>query len=403
MSQSGLAPSVAWPRKRIGDVAEVVGGGTPSTKDSENFGGGIPWLTPRDLSSWSSRYISSGERTLTDRGLKASSARLVPRNTVLVSSRAPIGYVALAALPMATNQGFRSMILKEGNNPEFFYYVMRTLKSALEAAASGTTFKEIAGSVLAGVTVPVPPLDDQESVAKVLSALDQRRESNIRLIRVLDLLVLEEFATRFVRSLATGDWPAAQLGDLGLVVGGGTPSTTHSEYWADSEGLVWLTPRDMTALSAPVVYDSARRITERGLAESSARLLPPGAVLYTSRATIGLSAIARTAVTTNQGFISVIPNPDFSSEFVLMLLRRKAEEILANANGSTFLEINKTNFRSISFALPSLGERHEFDRIAAPVFDLIAALDRESQTLARLRDLVAPMLTTGRLRRVSGA
>src|ERR1039457_758895 len=122
MSQSGLAPSVAWPRKRIGDVAEVVGGGTPSTKDSENFGGGIPWLTPRDLSSWSSRYISSGERTLTDRGLKASSARLVPRNTVLVSSRAPIGYVALAALPMATNQGFRSMILKEGNNPEFFYY-----------------------------------------------------------------------------------------------------------------------------------------------------------------------------------------------------------------------------------------------------------------------------------------
>src|SRR5690349_16333412 len=142
---------VAWDRRPIGEIAEVVGGGTPPTGDPENVGGDIPWLTPRDLSGWRSRWISRGERNITEQGLRNSSARRLPPKTVLVSSRAPIGYVALAANEVTTNQGFRSLVLKDGHVPEFFYYVMRSLKPELEAAASGSTFKEISGSALGRV------------------------------------------------------------------------------------------------------------------------------------------------------------------------------------------------------------------------------------------------------------
>jgi type I restriction enzyme, S subunit len=184
----------AWQKLPIGAIADVVGGGTPSTKEGANFGGDIPWLTPKDLSDWRSRWVQGGERTITKRGLLTSAARLLPPKTVLVSSRAPIGYVALAARELATNQGFRSLILKDDHVPEFYYYVLRTMKPALEGASSGSTFKEISGSVMKSVYVPVPPTEEQARIAKVLGTLDDKIDSNSRLLTLLETLVEQEFS-----------------------------------------------------------------------------------------------------------------------------------------------------------------------------------------------------------------
>lgn len=387
-----------WVVRPLSDIADVVGGGTPSTEDSDNFGSEIAWLTPRDLSGHQSRWIARGQRGITEQGLTRSSARILPPKAVLVSSRAPIGYVVLAANDLATSQGFRSLVVKDGNVPEFFYYVMRRMKPTLEAAASGTTFREISGSAMKKIAVPVPPSRDQAAIAALLGALDDKLDSNRRLISLLDAFVSLEFGQRFRdSSRVTNDWQLGTLGDLGTVRGGGTPRTDVPEYWDDG-GIVWLTPTDMTSLHAPVVSSSVRRISRLGLEESGARLLPAGTVLYTSRATVGLVAIARTAVATNQGFVAVEPKNGYSSEFVMMVLRAEREAIVARATGSIFPEVSKATFMKVPVLLPPQGVLGAFDELAGPIFRWIGALDEESRLLASLRDDLALVLTTGSLR-----
>ena len=167
-----------WQELTISDVADVVGGGTPSTSDESNFNGEIPWITPKDLSGYSYRYITCGERNITEKGLQNSSARLLPKGAVLLTTRAPVGYVVIATRPMATNQGFRNLILREGFHPEFFYYLLKSNTDYLKAHASGTTFGELSGSTLKGLKFRIPPLSEQLVIARILGTLGDKIELN---------------------------------------------------------------------------------------------------------------------------------------------------------------------------------------------------------------------------------
>ncbi len=137
-----------WKKVKLGEVAEIIGGGTPKTKISEYWNGDIPWLTPRDLSNFKGVYISHGERFITKLGLENSSAKLLPPGTVLLTSRAPVGYLAIAKNEIATNQGFRSLIVREGYNNLFVFYLLKNNIEYLKSQATGTTFGEISGSTL---------------------------------------------------------------------------------------------------------------------------------------------------------------------------------------------------------------------------------------------------------------
>ena len=138
-----------WKEYKLSDIGTIVGGATPSTKDASNYDDGeIAWLTPKDLSSFTERYISRGERNITEKGFKSSSTQMLPANTVLFSSRAPIGYVAIAANEMCTNQGFKSIIPNSKVDYLFLYYLLKYKKNAIEGMGSGTTFKEVSGNVM---------------------------------------------------------------------------------------------------------------------------------------------------------------------------------------------------------------------------------------------------------------
>ena len=151
-----------WRWATMGDIAEVVGGGTPRTTEPGNFeGGDIPWITPADLSGYTEKYISHGSRFVTRRGLESSSARLLPAGTVLFSSRAPIGYVAIARNPIATNQGFKSFVLHDGMLPEYVYWWLKGSKQRAERLAGGTTFLEISGANAKKIPIPIAPLEQQ--------------------------------------------------------------------------------------------------------------------------------------------------------------------------------------------------------------------------------------------------
>jgi len=187
-----------WQIKKIEDIAEVVGGGTPSTKNPDNFGGEISWITPKDLSEHKDRYIGRGERSLTKQGLDNSSAKILPPNTVLLSSRAPVGYTAISANELCTNQGFRSMIPKKDISSEYLYYLTKANTHVFESNASGSTFKELSGGRLKKLSFLIAPESEQKEIAFVLSSLDDKIELNRKVNQTLEAIGKALFRQWFV-------------------------------------------------------------------------------------------------------------------------------------------------------------------------------------------------------------
>ena len=161
-----------WAWVRLGEIGQIISGGTPKTTHSEYWeNGDIPWITPADMRSLNSKYIERGARNITKLGLKSSSAQLLPKGSVLFSSRAPIGYVAIAQNEMATNQGFKSVAPFKTEMSEYLYFVLLALKSEIEKLGTGTTFKEVSGTTVANVAIPLPPLSEQQAIVEKLNRL----------------------------------------------------------------------------------------------------------------------------------------------------------------------------------------------------------------------------------------
>jgi len=196
-TEIGVIPE-DWEVKSIETVADVVGGGTPSTKNSEYWDGDIPWITPRDLSNFKFRYIAKGERSITKKGLEDSSAKLVPENTVLLTTRAPVGYLAISKNEVSTNQGFRSLIPKNGVKTEFLFYLLKNNVEILKSNSSGTTFGELSGSRLKSLQFAFPNISEQQKISKVLSDLDSKIELNQNMNKTFEAIGQAIFKHWFV-------------------------------------------------------------------------------------------------------------------------------------------------------------------------------------------------------------
>lgn len=232
-----------WTVKKIGDIGEVIGGGTPSTKNPDYYGGNISWITPKDLANHSSKYIFQGERSITNEGLQNSSAKILPKGTVLFSSRAPIGYVAIAGKELATNQGFKSIICNELVENEFLYYALNYYKDAIEQIASGSTFSEISGSSLKNFQIKLPPLEEQKAISKILSTIDDKIELNNQINQDLEEMAQAIFRSWFVdfEPFQDGEfveselgripkgWRVERLGDVAHISSGKRPKDKKTE------------------------------------------------------------------------------------------------------------------------------------------------------------------------------
>lgn len=154
----------SWTFVRLKHIGEVIGGGTPKTNVSEYWDGNIPWVTPADFSGYEDMYISAGSRMITEVGLKSSSAHMLPKNTILYSSRAPIGYIAISANPISTNQGFKSIVPYDLTMSPYLYYCLKARTPDIIQRATGTTFKEISGYEMAETIIPLPPFNEQKRI-----------------------------------------------------------------------------------------------------------------------------------------------------------------------------------------------------------------------------------------------
>lgn len=161
-----------WQNLQLQDIGSIVAGGTPSTKNPNNFGGGVAWITPADLTGYTDKYISKGKRNLSKTGLKNSSAILLPKGSVLCSSRAPIGYVVIAENEIATNQGFKNVVPNTKIvNSEYLYYFLKGNKDLITSFASGTTFLEISAKRFSAIPIPVPPMAEQKRIVQKIEEL----------------------------------------------------------------------------------------------------------------------------------------------------------------------------------------------------------------------------------------
>ena len=264
----------------MGEIAEVISGGTPRTSDASNFeAGDIPWLTPADLSGYTEKYVTRGARSITTKGLASSSAKLVPTGSVLFTSRAPIGYVAIAKNPIATNQGFKNFVLKDGVLPEYVYWWLKGAKQAAEKLASGTTFLEISGTNAKKLPIPIVGLERQKEIVaeieKQFSRLDEavanlkRVKANLKRYKAAVLKAAVE--GRLVPT--DGNWKAVALGDIALSIRNGYSSKPDAESG---------TPILRISAVRPMALDVADvRYLSGNPKEYGSFLISPGDVLFT--------------------------------------------------------------------------------------------------------------------------
>lgn len=386
-----------WKKCTISDIGIVIGGATPSTKKPENYEGGeIPWITPKDLSSFSGRYIGQGERNITEKGLKSCSTQLLPVHTILFSSRAPIGYIAIAQNRVCTNQGFKSIVPNDETDYLFLYYLLKYNKEKIEHMGSGTTFKEVSGNTMKGISIKVPiSIKDQRKIASVLDALDSKIEKNEQINKNLEQQAEALFHSLFIEN-ANPTWKDGVLSDLGTVVAGGTPSKTKPEYYSE-QGIAWITPKDLSLNKSKFISRGEIDISELGFSKSSATKMPTGTVLFSSRAPIGYIAIAANEVTTNQGFKSVVPNENVGTAFIYYLLKFLLPTIEGMASGSTFKEISGTGMKSVPVVIPDNEAIEKFNAFCTPIFQQQEVLEAENSRLADIRDALLPKLMSGEL------
>lgn len=402
-----------WHESAIGELGRVVTGKTPPAARPEAFGEDHPFVTPTDMVD--QRYM-----VMTDRYLSADGAELlrrlrVPAGALMVSCIGwQLGKVAFSTADSFTNQQINTIIPDTSRvDPLFLYYHLRTRREELKRLASGGTRTPILNkSRFERLTVPLPPRPSQELIATFLGSIDDLIENNQRRVAVLEEMTRAIYREWFVRFRYPGHedvplvgsalgpipagWELSTCGGELTFIGGGTPSKSEPPYW-DGGDIAWYTPTDLTKTGWRYAAPSELAITGQGLAKSSARLFSAGSVMMTSRATLGVLAIATTEATTNQGFIVILPDERWNPGFIYEWLDSKGAELSALGTGATFKEITKGSFKSFPFVVPTQSVLDDYRVATEPLENQVHVLEQQTRSLSALRDLLLPKLVTGQI------
>ena len=238
-------------------------------------------------------------------------------------------------------------------------------------------------------------LDEQNAIVGTLESIDRKLIVNEQLNDNLEQQAQSYFQELFVDN-ADPEWTTGTISDLGAVVGGSTPSKAKPEYYTES-GIAWITPKDLSINKSKFASHGENDITELGLKNSSAAIMPEGTVLFSSRAPIGYIAIATGEVTTNQGFKSVVPKPEIGTPFVYFFLKNTLPVIEGMASGSTFKEVSGSTMKKVPAVIPDAETLAKFSNFCAPIFAQQRILEEQNQSLAILRDNLLPKLMSGEI------
>lgn len=392
-----------WKECTIADLGMVVGGATPSTKDPENYDGGmIPWITPKDLSNYSDRYISRGERNITEKGLNGCSTQLMPRHSVLFTSRAPIGYIAIANNEVCTNQGFKSVVPNEQTDYLFLYYLLKFNKEKIEGLGSGTTFKEVSGSTMRGITVKVPKsLDVQRAIGRYLDSIDTKIEINRRINENLLQQLKAIFKHWFTDNPQLDSMSQVPLIDLCSVVTKGTTPTTLGKPFV-SEGINFIKAESI--LDSHTIDKNKFAFIDSETNDLLKRsVICSGDIVFTIAGTLGRFALVDESIlpaNTNQAVAIIRTNnqkvmPEYLYSFFLgnwhidYYTKRIQQAVQANLSLGTI--------KSLPIPILSGEAMKEYLGIIKPIIALTKANELEISKLEATRDALLPRLMSGDL------
>ena len=378
-----------WIDCKIADLGTVIGGATPSTKRLEYYeNGSIAWITPKDLSTFRGRYIRRGERNITEIGLKSCSTQLLPKNTVLFSSRAPIGYIAIAENELCTNQGFKSVIPNENIDPLFLYYLLKYNKTKIESMGSGTTFKEVSGNTLKNILVSVPrDKKVQEQISSILGAIDNKIESNEKINNNLFHQAQALYKNRFIdmepfSGKMPDDW---RLGTFSEII-----------EFHDTKR-VPLSNRERANLKKFFPYYGATSImdyVDKYIFDGVYLLISEDGTVADSKGFPILQYVDGRFWVNNHAHIVTGKN-GFTVEILYLLC--SLTNIKSIITGAVQQKISQSNLKKVPVIIPSKSDLNEFDSIIQPIFAQIRNLRAENNRLNNILNILLPRLLSGKL------
>ena len=377
-----------WKTYKLSEIGTVVGGATPSTKLASNYDGEISWITPKDLSTFSGRFVMRGERNITKQGYDSCSCQMLPEGSVLFSSRAPIGYVAIAGKTLCTNQGFKSIIPNTDIvDSRFLYYLLRYNRDRIAGMGSGTTFLEVSGSVMKSVEVRIPSKIEQIKIAEILSSLDDKIELNNRINHNLE----EQVQLRFDKMLHNEIDEYCRIDDIAeinpkRVIPKGLKSRCIEMSLLSTTGPF---PSDwyFHEYSGGMKFCNGDTIMAR-----ITPCLENGKVAFVNFLESNETAFGSTE------YIVLHSKPGLPEEFTYFLARNKdfVEYAVKNMNGSSGRQ--RVSGETIGqYVIPKISKESmlQFAGIASNAMRIIRDNSLENRALAHTRDALLPKLMSG--------
>ena len=333
---------------------------------------------------------------------------LYDKETILIPRKGSLNNIYYLKEPFwSVDTIFWSKINEEVAFPKYLFYNLKVLDFA--SMDVGSAIPSLTTELLKKIEIQLPSLKEQKSIAQILSTIDDKIENNLAINKTLEEMAMAlykhwfvdfgpfqdgEFIDSELGKIPKG-WEVKKIGDVIETLGGGTPSTTKNEYWENGE-ILWYSPTDLTRENSLYSFESAKKITSLGLQKSSAKLFPPNSLLMSSRATIGLLTINTKEASTNQGFITMLPNESISLYQLYFWVKHNMDLIISKSNRSTFKEISKTNFRDLDIIIAKDIEKYIIE--SSDIFEKIKSNIFENQTLTQLRDTLLPKLISGEVR-----
>lgn len=397
-----------WDIIRLEDECEVIGGGTPSTKVKKYWDGRIPFVTPTDVTKQENKnmnFLDKTESYITEEGLRKSSSNLLPPGSILVTSRATIGYCVINEVPVATNQGFANIVCKTNTHNLYVLYLMRFMRKRLQELAGGSTYKEISRTMVRNLRIPLPPLPEQQKIAEVLSLVDEaiRKTSEViakteRLKKgLMQQLLTEGIGHKEFKDSEVGripkEWEVVRARNLGEVITGTTPSTSVTDYW--NGGYPFVTPTDFS--ESKYVYRTARTVTQKGV--EKARLIPKDSVLVVCiGSTIGNISLALKECITNQQINAILCKDGVNPHYVYYTIALRRSVLRAHAGITAKPIVKKTLFEQFLVPLPPLPEQQKIASILSTADKKLELERNERARLERIKQGLMDLLLTGKVR-----
>ena len=367
-----------WCWTTLGAVSKWSSGGTPSRSNSNFYEGEIPWIKTGDLND-SILYESS--EMISELAVKKSSAKIFPKGSVLLAMYgATIGKCAILGIDATTNQACACALLNDYVDRKYMFHFLIRNKSDFISKGQGGAQPNISQNIIKAVLFPLAPLEEQKRIVEIIEREFEKLDEAKDIIQN----ALDTFADRKSAILyqafsgeLTSKWRKQKgyncnyinikLKDLSKIVGGGTPKSDVIENFGDD--ISWITPADMSSYESKYIICGRRSITKLGLKNSSAKLMPEGTVILSSRAPIGYVGIAKNELCTNQGFKSFVPGEKHVPEYLYYYLIGNTIKLVANASGSTFLELSASRLGEVDIDIPPIEEQKEIVRILDEIFE----------------------------------